>query len=478
MFSSLRSRLLLSYAQLIGVALCVVGSGLLVSFVRNPPQFRQTAVRLRLIGEVLALRLESISTNNRDRLFKLAEREAMARSVRVIILQDDGTPVYDSGENRYPAIKRLNIKADQNGDLLLAQSTYDSTGDRWLYTTHDLEGTNILVVASPAPRVKIAAYLRDDLAQPIFIAGLVALFLAVLVGWGMARWISSPLQNMARTALKISKGQYPVMPVAGPDEVKQLGISFNNMIDQVKESQDSQREFIANVSHELKTPLTSIQGFSQAILDGTAQDAQSLQQAASVIYNEANRMHRLVLDLLSLARLEAGTADLHCERIDLKMVLTHVLEKFSLQAEQKMVVLDINILSVPLMMGDGDRLAQTFTNLLDNAIKFTPPGGNVSVSASHSAGWAVIRVTDTGPGIHQEDQKRIFERFFQAEKSRKSGSARGVGLGLPIARQIVLAHGGHIEVESTPGKGTTFVVKLPLTRPDDPTLNQPRPGVN
>jgi two-component system, OmpR family, sensor kinase len=240
-------------------------------------------------------------------------------------------------------------------------------------------------------------------------------------------------------------------------------------MERVQTSQQSQRDFIANVSHELKTPITSIQGFAQAILDGTVQTPELLKQSANVIYNEAGRMHRLVMDLLALSRLEAGTADLQYGTVDIGLVLENVVSKFQLQAKQ----LEINLMSdlkpIPPFWGDGDRLAQVFTNLMDNALKFTPQGGQVHVNSGIEARNIVVKVADTGCGIPPKDLSRIFERFYQVDKSRKGGSGRGIGLGLAIVKQIVLAHKGKIKIESEQGNGTTFSVILPIIQSKDIT---------
>jgi two-component system sensor histidine kinase ResE len=175
--------------------------------------------------------------------------------------------------------------------------------------------------------------------------------------------------------------------------------------------------------------------------------------------------------LLALARLEGGTADLHHEPINIEALLHRVVEKFIPQAQQAQLNLQVNLAPTPMIIGDGDRLAQVFTNLVDNAIKFTPPGGNVTINSSASDGILIVKISDTGSGIPLEDQQRIFERFYQADKSRRGGSGRGIGLGLPIARQIVLSHGGDIRVESCPAKGSTFIVKLPVIRSTDQTLD-------
>jgi len=239
------------------------------------------------------------------------------------------------------------------------------------------------------------------------------------------------------------------------------------MVARVESSQKSQRDFVANVSHELKTPLTSIQGFAQAILDATADTPAARKQAAQIIYDEAGRMHRMALDLLELARLEAGTADLKMSPIDVSLLLKSIVEKFTPQAQTAGIQLQRNIPeNLPVLFGDGDRLAQVFTNLVDNALKFTPADGQVILSAVNAGAEVEVSITDTGQGVPKEVLSRIFDRFYQVDPSRAGGETaagrRGAGLGLAIVREIVQAHGGRIDVRSEVGHGTTFVIHLPI----------------
>jgi two-component system sensor histidine kinase ResE len=238
------------------------------------------------------------------------------------------------------------------------------------------------------------------------------------------------------------------------------------MVARVQASHRSQQDFIANVSHELKTPLTSIQGFAQAILDGTADTPEALRQSADVIYNEAARMHRMALDLLDLARLDAGTAGLMMSPVNMTALLQSMGEKFTPTALRKGVDLNIHLArDLPEVVGDGDRLAQVFTNLVDNALKFTPRGGKISVRAAPDRDELQISVSDTGRGISPETLPYIFERFYQADASRQGGDRHGAGLGLAIVHEIVAAHGGRISVRSAPDRGTAFIVHLPLAGP-------------
>jgi two-component system sensor histidine kinase ResE len=241
------------------------------------------------------------------------------------------------------------------------------------------------------------------------------------------------------------------------------------MAARVQASQDSQRQFVANVSHELKTPLTSIQGFAQALQDGTAEGPEAAQQAAGIIFDEAGRMHRMVLDLLDLARLDAGTLELQQAPVDLRALLRNAADKLGPQARSAGVAIRVETPDLPAVTGDGDRLAQVFTNLVDNAIKFTPRGGSVVLRASAADSGVIVEVEDSGTGIPPDALDRIFDRFFQVDPSRPGGQKHGAGLGLAIVKEILAAHGGKISVRSTLGKGSTFAVFVPTNQPDGTT---------
>jgi two-component system OmpR family sensor kinase len=322
------------------------------------------------------------------------------------------------------------------------------------------------------PRVPLLQILRGEVFLPFTIAGLIALGLSLFAALGLARWIGNPLQRLVEASHRMPERETGVANVSlsGPREVQELTQAFNAMTARVQASQKSQREFVANVSHELKTPLTSIQGFAQALQDGAADTPEARQQAAAVIHDEAARMHRMVLDLLDLARLDAGTLELQRVPVDVPALLRSVAEKFGPQARSARISVQVEAAPLPAITGDGDRLAQVFTNLVDNALKFTSAGGTVTLRAAPSDPGVLVEVEDSGSGIPPEALPHIFDRFYQADPSRPGGEKHGAGLGLAIVKEIVAAHGGKISVRSIPGKGSTFAVLLPMAMPDATTV--------
>lgn len=454
MFTSLRSRLWLSYALVITVALLAVIVVLLVYLLRNPLLYRETLQRLRNVQTQL-------STNPRELLqdtTKLREI-AEANNARIVIFDATQALVFDSNPDQPALPFPRGTLVNRN-----SQFTTDAQGGSWLQTKSRLPNGNMIVAAAPRPATKFLNVFADELLTPILQGGLIALLLSLVLAFAISRSVADPLQQVVIAARNYPQGGgAESIPLHGPREVQELTNAFNLMIRRVNNTQKSQRDFVANVSHELKTPLTSIQGFAQALLDHTADSPDARKQAAQIIYDEAGRMHRMALDLLDLARLEAGTADLNISAVDAGALLRGVAEKLSLQAQKAEVDLQVNVpQDLPSLLGDGDRLAQVFTNLVENALKFTPANGRVALSAKKDGEWIEFEVADSGVGVESEALPRLFDRFYQVDTSRAGGEGHGAGLGLAIAREITQAHGGKIGVRSSAGHGTIFTIRLPL----------------
>lgn len=466
MFSSLRSRLWLTYAFLIVAALLVVAVIFFIFLWSNPLVYRQAGLRLEAVQSILLSEQADWSNLPLDQLQAELERQDKLLNARFLVVSANRQIIADSQSGTSPTFETRRFFRL----VRLNATVNDANGKPWLFTFHRLDNGNFLVAAVRRPAFSLLNIFADELLPPFLWGGGLALVLALFLAFWVARWVADPLQRVVNSAREFSGAESKPLPLHGPNEVRELVETFNGMTARVQASQAAQRDFVANVSHELKTPLTSIQGFAQALMDGTAATVEAQKQSAQVIYNEASRMHRMVLDLLDLARLDSGIADLQHAPVDLTALLNGVGERFSMQARQAGVAFEVHAGELPTLIGDGDRLSQVFNNLVDNALKYTPAGGRVSLNAAVIDDSLQVRVSDTGMGIPPEALPHLFDRFYQVDPSRTGGVQHGAGLGLAIVREIVRAHGGKINVRSTLGQGSEFVVQLPLVNPDASTI--------
>jgi signal transduction histidine kinase len=290
--------------------------------------------------------------------------------------------------------------------------------------------------------------------------GLLALAMAAAVGWTTAGGALRPLDQVTSTALQITRADdlSRRIPMAGPptDEVSRLIEAFNETLERLEGLFITQRRFLADVSHELRTPLTAIRGNIDLIQRLGTADPESLE----AITSEVERMTRLVRDVLLLAQAESGKLPLARDVVELDTLLLEVFKEAKLLAQDRIEV-RLGKEDQVRVVGDRDRLKQVALNLIGNAIEHTPPGGRVTLGLSCVGDWARLTVSDTGPGIPQEELPHIFERFYRIDRSRRRSGLGGAGLGLSIAYWIARSHDGRIEVASEPGQGSTFSVWLP-----------------
>jgi signal transduction histidine kinase len=311
-------------------------------------------------------------------------------------------------------------------------------------------------------------------AQTIAIVSLAGVALLVLL---MAAYLQlrviRPVSALAWSAKRVADGDLGarVLAVRSRNELGEMSVSFNEMAEALERNwgaaQEAERvkeEFFALVSHELRTPLSSIVGYVELLLENDGDEPLSEAERLRflrIVDRNARRLQRLVGDLLFVARLEAGRLDLHETDVDLSQTAEHSIEAARRQADEAGIDLREEIASGLSMHGDADRLGQVIDNLLSNALKFTPEGGAVGLRLWPLDGRAHLEVWDTGVGIPEEDQPRLFERFFRASTATDA-AVPGVGLGLPITKAIVESHGGKLSFTSVKGRGTTFRVQLPL----------------
>jgi signal transduction histidine kinase len=472
MFNSLRLRLFLSYLLVVAVSVLVIGLALLLFLRTNTGLERLDVLRLTEFARSDVRNSPPPARGNLKALNNYARQLATAE-VRVAFIDSADRVVVDS------AVEQGTVGTGDISEVkpLLASGTErergslrDSSRTIWVYyITPASAGDYRLVLLTE--RSGPLQFLLENFLNPLLGASCVGIGLSVFMALLISFWLTNSLRKFSVAASAVAQGNLETsVPVSGPTEIKSLAQAFNDMLARVKIGQQSQRDFLANVSHELKTPLTSIQGFSQAILDNATEPI----RAAQIINDEASRMRRLVDGLLDLARLDAGQAALQRGPTDLTPILHSVAEKLSLRATDKSVTLKVDIQTLPIIVADGDRLAQVFTNLLDNALKHTPGGGTVTLTARPDSpgGTVSVVVTDTGQGIPADDLSRIFERFYRVDKSRAAG--QGYGIGLAITKEIVQAHSGSLKAESVVGLGTKFTVRLPVSLSGDATVSKKR----
>jgi two-component system phosphate regulon sensor histidine kinase PhoR len=266
-------------------------------------------------------------------------------------------------------------------------------------------------------------------------------------------------------------------PVRGTDGSVTGAVAVLRDVTELRQTERLRRELTANVSHELRTPLTSIKGFAETLLDGAMRDETTCQRFLGIIDGETDRLVKLVDDLLDLSLLESKRVALELQPVDVGVLVAHTVDKLRPLAQTQRLSLHQTAPPGILISADADRLAQVLTNLVDNALKYTPEGGQVDVQVAAINGEVEVQVNDSGRGIGAEDLPHVFERFYRADRSRTRGSG-GTGLGLAITKHIVEAHGGRISVSSRPNEGTTFKVTLPraaAATPDASSGHRPYP---
>jgi heavy metal sensor kinase len=285
---------------------------------------------------------------------------------------------------------------------------------------------------------------------------------AIAGGYFLVRQAMKPVDEVIRTAEQISSHNLAAgVPVAATgDELQRLSTALNNMFRRLDEAFQHNKRFMADASHELRTPLTVVQCELEAVRDLTANDPQAREIVANII-EDVEGLTRIVEELFALCRLDAGEAHQESVPFDFGSLVATTTDQMAVLAEDKRIRISKEAASVTIH-GDRTRLKQVAVNLINNAIKFTPPGGAIRVAVQAQNGHAIFEVADNGIGIPRDALPHVFERFFRVAKAR-SREVGGAGLGLAIVQAICTAHGGSVAVESDEGKGSRFIVKLPLS---------------
>jgi two-component system OmpR family sensor kinase len=399
-------------------------------------------------------------------------RRSLGRQVDLIAAQHVSTPLQrgDRDIGRFLATEqeRLAILTPEQAELLLpraaaatlrssgrADGTVDVRGESFLYAAR-LGGGDAIVLLRSA-RNQSADW--KPFLVGLGLAALIGAVLAAVVAFLLARAVARPVTRVAAASRRLAEGESPEpLPIEGSTELRQLSRAFNELSEELHRAQDAERAFLLSISHELKTPLTAIRGHAEGIADGVV----SPERAGEVIEREAQRLERLIRDLLDLARLRRRSFDVTPVSVDLSEIASEAIARHSPQARSYGVNLELRVGPPAGAIADPGRTLQALSNLVENAIRCTPKGGTVEIVASPGR----LSVLDDGPGLATDDLERAFERFYLWDRY---GADRpvGTGLGLAIVAELATAMGGRVTVESAPDKGATFTLELrPTSLPD------------
>ncbi len=383
---------------------------------------------------------------------------ALIRQADVVALVGGAPGALNAGEHVYrvdsghpTAVRpgRAQLIVAQLRDPADSQGQIDVGGHSLIYAARGTQRGGIVLVRSAG----LAFAEWRPFLTSLILAGLGGALLAAIASYLLARRLIRPIAALSAATTQVATGEEPVdVPVTGDDELAQLAQSFNLMSHSLARARDQQRDFLESVSHELKTPLTSIRGYAEALGDG----AVATEQASEVIGAEAGRLERLVSDLLDLARLQRAGFSVERVPVDLAALADRAIERHAFRAGELGVSLSARHDGPAPAAGDPDRLLQATSNLIENALRLTPAGGSVTVTARPGE----IEVQDTGPGLAPEDLPRAFERFYLYERYRSEREV-GSGLGLAIVGELTARMGGSISVDSAPGRGARFRLRVP-----------------
>jgi signal transduction histidine kinase len=459
MFRSLRFRLpalFLAGAALAGLISTVISVGLFQDYTED-----------RLVAELRreARGLTTLYAEQARRVSESAEGRQPLPLVTRRLEQASGSRIYYAGARIFfgqqSGLRHLphDIVAWRDGRIRRFEFTPPDAEREYLAVSSPLRlgprepYFGALIVAKPR------AELRErwvTLIERLAIAGLVGIAVAAALAWYLTRRITKPVESLAKAADQVADGRYDIeLPrVSTGDEIGHLAARFGQMAERLQEAEELERNFLMTVSHELRTPLTAILGHVEALREGVAQDEAARRESLVVIAAEAARLERLVGDVLDLAKLDTRRFTLRSEEVDMARLLERAYTTFAEEARRRRITYSSEIHARPVIMADGDRVLQIISNLLSNAFRWTPDGGRVDLALDQRDGTISVAVQDSGPGIPEDDRDRIFRPFW-------SRDGVGTGLGLAIARELAAAHGGHIALESEPGRGTRFELVLP-----------------
>jgi len=471
---SLRSRLLASFFIAIALPLAVLG----VYAVRALESATLDHLLINLTATARLAAAEAASEPPGAPRQERMIRWAHVLGVRIALVDVRGKTVAASGPLPSGIPREPGVAASLRGRIVRGQVSGDS-GERWLYAAAPVERggplTEAVDLLLPLRSVEgVFSRVRWALTAAFALAGILAGGLVLY----LTQALFGPIEAMKTAAERIGVGNLEERMPERPDELGNLARVLNTMARRLNERENVRRDFLANVSHELRTPVANMQVTAQALLAGAEADPDQRRRMLETLAREADRLARLVRQLLDLLNLQSGRLVLTYSPVDVANLLGDLMTRFTVRAAALGVRLKVSSpAALPPVEADLDRLAEVLDNLVDNALRSTPPGGAITVGAIAKNASLILTVADTGSGISESDLPFVFDKFYRGRAARDRGSG-GSGLGLSIVKAIVDAHGGQISVGSEAGKGTTFVIRLPVVASQlpPPRLHAGLPG--
>ncbi|MEW6211976.1 MAG: ATP-binding protein [Acidobacteriota bacterium] len=478
MLDSVRTRLTLWYVSALALALLAFSVGVYALLARSLNDRFDAGLRLTLEAMAAKLDQDARDAQNAQEEDEEETPEEAARSA----VEEAHSPLQSMGvrdsEGRLlaekPAVKLLQpppLPQDLRATDQLAFHTFEGGRDGYPYRAAiqrvRLSDNTLRIITVSQSRETVEGELKL-LRNIFYLAVPTALLLTALGGWLLARKSLAPVVAMSERARRIgAENLEQRLPVVNPrDELGRLARTFNELLARLADAFAQQRQFMADASHELRTPLYVIRTAAEVTLEQKQRDESEYREALSIIREQTRRLTRIVEDMFMLARADAERRDMEQKDFYLDELVSETARAASLLASHKNVRVETNLTSEVAYRGDENLLRQMMLNLFDNAIKYTPSGGEVSVTLTQSDNGCEIAVADTGVGIPVEAQAHIFERFYRVDKSRTRADADsgGAGLGLSIARWIAESHEGRLELRHSDQRGSTFVAILPLMK--------------
>jgi signal transduction histidine kinase len=368
---------------------------------------------------------------------------------------------FDGPVNLFPGeksgLRKLNLDTVDwtSGETLTFEFVPPGTGHTYYAVARPVEVHNrsigAIVVAKRKTSVSQSV---AQLVKRLALAGVLGLLVAGVLAFFFSRRIVRPVLALSAAADQVAAGRYDVeVPTRAPGEIGHLAERFGEMEQKLAESEARERNFLMSVSHELRTPLTAIRGHVSALREGVVQDPEVAAHSLEIVEAEAQRLERLVGDILDLAKLDAHRFTVLKEEVDMEQLVGQAYETFTEQARERSIEYRVDVRDRPVIVSDGDRVLQIVDNLLANAFRATPDGGRIQLELGQANGTVHVAVEDNGPGIPAEQRERLFRPFVSG--------AGGTGLGLAIARELSVALGGRIDLRSEVGHGSRFELVLP-----------------